>query len=269
MLPRTYCLQIPIQFLAIWRAFALAIAALLLQVTPLQAQPKAPLVLAASSLQESLTDAANRWAKLGHPKPVISFASSPALARQIGAGAPADLFISADQEWMDYVAKKGVIAAHSRAGLVSNRLVLIAPYKSARALAIRSGFPLAKALGEGRLAIADPVSVPAGRYAKAALIKLGVWPSITQKLARAENVRAALALVARGEAPMGIVYATDALVSRDVRVMGYFPINSHPPIIYPIARLKTSQNPDAEGFRRYLLSPAGQAVFVAYGFQTR
>ena len=237
--------------------------------TPAWAEERAPLVLAASSLQESLSDAANRWAKLGHAKPVISLAASSALARQIEAGAPADLFISADQEWMDDVAKKGLIAPRSRAGLVANRLVLIAPYVSQRALTIRPGFPLAQALGEGRLAVADPDSVPAGRYAKAALIKLGAWKGVEGKLARAENVRAALALVARGEAPFGIVYATDALVSRDVRVVGFFPISSHPPIIYPIARLKTSQSAESEGFRRYLLSPTGKAIFTAYGFQTR
>lgn len=236
---------------------------------PAQAQERGPLVLAASSLQESLTDAANRWAKLGHAKPVISFAASSALARQIEAGAPADLFISADQDWMDDVGKKGLIAPRTRAGLVSNRLALVAPYINPRALAIRPGFPLAQALGEGRLAVADPDSVPAGRYAKAALVKLGVWKGVGGKLARAENVRAALALVARGEAPFGIVYATDALVSRDVRVVGFFPANSHPPIIYPVARLASSRNPEAEGFRRYLLSPAGQAVFTAYGFQTK
>ena len=255
--------------LRILRFLALALAAMFLPGASASAQQKAPLVLAAASLQESLTDAANRWAKLGHARPVISFAASSALARQIEAGAPADLFISADQEWMDDVATKGLIAPHSRAALVANRLVQIAPDSSQRVLAIRPGFPLAQSLGAGRLAVADPDSVPAGRYAKAALVKLGIWKSVEGKLARAENVRAALALVARGEAPFGIVYATDALVSRDVRGVGFFPANSHPPIIYPIARLKTSKHPEAEGFRRYLLSPAGKAIFTAYGFQTR
>ena len=231
-----------------------------------QAQQQGPLVLAAASLQESLTNAANQWAAKGHPKPVLSFAASPALARQIEAGAPADLFISADEPWMDEVAAKGMIRSNTRVSFLSNRLVLIAPAASRARLTIGPGFRLAQALGNGRLAMADPDAVPAGKYGKAALTSFGVWPSVETKVARAENVRAALALVERGEAPLGIVYATDARASTGVRVVGVFPANSHPAITYPIATLLTSTNRDAEGFRRFLVSREGKAIFVRYGF---
>jgi len=243
--------------------------ALVLGFTPALAQQRGSLVLAAASLQEALTDAANAWAAKGHPRPTISFAGSSALARQIEAGAPADLFISADEEWMDYVAGKGLIKPNSRVSILSNQLVLIAPVGSPARLTIGRGFPLARALGNGRLAMADPDSVPAGRYSKAALISLGVWPSVETKVARAENVRAAMALVERGEAPFGIVYATDARASSRVQVVGVFPANSHPPITYPIAALRTSTNPEAEGFRRFLISREGKAIFARRGFITR
>lgn len=233
------------------------------------AKGKAPLVLAAASLQESLGDAADAWVKRGHPRPVISFAASSALARQIASGAPADLFISADEPWMDYVGKAGLIAPKTRVSFLLNRLVLIAPSGSKTRLAIGPDFPLARALGDGRLAMADPDSVPAGKYGKASLEKLGVWQAVSAKVARAENVRAALALVERGEAPFGIVYATDAKASAKVRVVGQFPVNSHTPITYPIARMKGSVTPEAEGFRRFLISPAGKAIFIRHGFSAR
>lgn len=252
------------------RLFCLIAALFALAAVPARAAPeRAPLVLAAASLQEAMTDAAAAWERSGHARPVISFAGSPALARQIEAGARADLFVSADQEWMDYVAAKGLLRARTRSALVSNRLVLIAPIGSRARLSIGRGFPLARALGNGRLALADPDAVPAGKYAKAALVRLGVWPDLERKLARAENVRAALALVERGEAPFGIVYATDARASRRVRVVGIFPAGSHPPIVYPLAALKTSTNPAALGFRRFLLSPEGKAIFARRGFVTR
>lgn len=233
---------------------------------PALAQSKGPLVLAAASLQESLTEAANAWTKAGHPRPVLSFAASSALARQIESGAPADLFISADEDWMDSVAKKGLLAPKSRASFLANRLVLVAPVASKARLTIGPRFPLARALGDGRLAMADPAAVPAGKYGKAALEKLGVWQSVSARVANAENVRAALALVERGEAPLGIVYATDAKASAKVRVIGMFPANTHAPITYPIARLKTSTSKDAEGFRRFLTSTAGKRIFVRHGF---
>jgi molybdate transport system substrate-binding protein len=226
-------------------------------------------VLAAASLQESMTAAANTWAREGHPRPVISFAASSALARQVGSGARADLFVSADRDWMDYLQTRGLLVRGTRSNLIGNSLVLVAPARSARPVAIRTGFPLGRLLSKGRLAMADPASVPAGRYGKAALEALGVWPSVAPRVIRGENVRAALAFVERGVARYGIVYATDARASRSVRVVGTFPPSSHPPILYPIARLKGSQHRDAEAFRRFLLSPRGRAIFARYGFRTR
>lgn len=226
-----------------------------------------PLVLAAASLQEAMTEAADRWAREGHPRPVLSFAASSALARQIEAGAPADLFLSADREWMDKVVLDGLVRPLTRTTLLANRLVLIAPATARPVpLAIRPGFPLARALGDGRLAMADPAAVPAGRYGKAALTRLGVWRSVAGRIARGDNVRAALALVARGEAPLGIVYATDARASRGVRVVAVFPAASHPPIVYPMAILAGSRHPDTAAFRRYLLSNRGRAIFARHGF---
>lgn len=252
------------------RTVSLFLAALFGLAGSAVAQPRPPLVLAAASLQESLTDAANAWAAKRHPKPVLSFAASSALARQVSAGAPADMFISADEEWMDDLAKKGLIQPRTRVSFLANRLVLVAPAsRPAPRLAIRPGFPLAPSLGSGRLAMADPDAVPAGRYGKAALTRLGVWSAVEPKVARAENVRAALALVARGEAPFGIVYATDALASKDVRVVGTFPANSHAPITYPLALLRAATSPDAEGFRRFLLSREGKAIFIRHGFTVR
>jgi molybdate transport system substrate-binding protein len=240
---------------------------LLLSATPpTHARDVGPVVLAAASLQESLTDAANVWTARKHPHPVISFAGSSALARQIGAGAPADIFISADEPWMDDVAAKGLLRPGTRTSFLSNRLVLIAPATRPVTIAIRRGFPLAAALGNGRLAMADPDAVPAGKYGKDALTALGVWSSVEPKVARAENVRAALALVERGEAPLGIVYATDAIASKGVRVVGTFPANSHAPITYPIAVLKKATSRDAEPFRRFLISREGKAIFTRYGF---
>lgn len=256
--------------ISILRIFSL-IGLLSAQVTLAWATPSrtAPLVLAAASMQESLNAAADSWVVAGHPRPVLSFAASSALARQIAAGGPADLFISADEEWMDDVQLRRLLAPRSRANLVANALVLIAPKEQPVQLRIAKGMPLARALGSSRLAMADPDSVPAGKYGKAALTTLGVWPSVVNKVARAENVRAALALVERGEAPLGIVYATDARASTKVTVVGTFPAASHPPIRYPIARLTRSTNPETERFRRFLLSAKGKAIFARFGFATR
>ncbi|KQN00621.1 molybdate ABC transporter substrate-binding protein [Sphingomonas sp. Leaf25] len=237
--------------------------------TTAMAQRRPATVLAAASLQESMNAAADVWARRGHPRPVLSFAASSALARQAAAGAPADLFVSADMEWMDYLAARGVLASATRATLLGNRLVLVAPRASAVRIALRPGFDLRQALGQGRLAMADPAAVPAGRYGKAALERLGAWNDVAPLVVRAENVRAALALVERGVAPLGIVYATDAKASARVRVVAVFPAASHPPIVYPIARLKASRNPEGEAFRRFLVSGAGKAVFVRYGFTAR
>jgi molybdate transport system substrate-binding protein len=226
---------------------------------------QAPVVLAAASLQESLTAAADAWARDGHPRPVISFAASSTLARQAEAGAPGDVFVSADEDWMDALAGKALLAAGTRADLVGNRLVVVEP--AGRHSSIPAGgIRLARILSAGPLAMADPDSVPAGKYGKTALEKLGAWPAVAPKVVRAENVRAALALVERGAAPFGIVYLTDAKASSKVRVAGVFPSTSHPPILYPIARLARSTNPEAEGFRRFLLSPRGRAIFARFGF---
>jgi molybdate transport system substrate-binding protein len=226
---------------------------------------QAPIVLAAASLQESLTAAADAWAKAGHPRPVISFAASPTLARQAEAGAPGDLFVSADEEWMDALAAKGLLAAGTRADLVGNRLVVVEPVGRHSSIPA-GGVRLARILSAGPLAMADPDSVPAGKYGKTALEKLGAWTAVAPKVVRAENVRAALALVERGAAPFGIVYLTDAKASSKVRVAGVFPPTSHPPILYPVARLARSTNPEAEGFRRFLLSSRGRAIFARFGF---
>lgn len=241
----------------------------LMLAAPALAQSKPPLVLAAASLQESMNAAADAWAKRGHARPILSFAASSALARQIEAGAPADLFVSADEPWMDEIAAKGLVAPGTRRSFLSNRLVLIAPAASKLRLTIARGMPLARALGDGRLAMADTESVPAGKYGKAALIALGVWDGVAGKVARAENVRAAMLLVDRGAAPLGIVYATDARSDPAVRVVGVFPAASHPPITYPLARLKGSTSADAEGFRRFLLSAQGKAIFAGFGFGVR
>lgn len=245
----------------------LLLACLALLLAPqAHAAERGPLVLAAASLQESLTEAADAWAAKGHAKPVLSFAASSALARQIIAGAPADLFLSADEPWMDAVAKAGLLRPGTRATLLGNRLVLIAPADSALRLTPAPGFPLARLLGRGRLALADPDAVPAGKYAKVALTRLGVWRSVAGKVAPAENVRAAMALVERGAAPLGIVYATDAQASRAVRAVGTFPASSHAPIRYPVAVLKASRHRDAAAFRTFLMSREARAIFARHGF---
>lgn len=252
------------------RRFFLSFAAVLVAAPPAMAQARGPVVLAAASLQEAMTDAANVWSARRHARPVLSFAGSSALARQIDAGAPADLFVSADEDWMDHVARKGLVRPGTRMSFLANRLVLIAPANSrVRALTIGRNFPLARLLGQGRLAMADPDAVPAGKYGKAALSNLGVWAAVSTRVARAENVRAALALVERGEAPFGVVYATDARASRRVKVVGTFPADSHGPITYPVALLQTSTDREAEGFRRFLISREGKALFARRGFVAR
>nr|WP_256731423.1 molybdate ABC transporter substrate-binding protein [Sphingomonas sp. dw_22] len=227
------------------------------------AAPRAPLVLAAASLQESMNAAADAWARKGHPRPVLSFAASSALARQVAAGAPADLFVSADEPWMDDVERRGLIVAGTRAPFLGNRLVLVTPRSNPANVALGN---LAAALGNGRLAMADPDSVPAGKYGKAALEKLGLWSAVAPKVVRAENVRAALAFVERGAAQYGVVYLTDARASPKVRVAATFPADSHSPIRYPLARLKASTSPDAEPFRAFLLSREGRSIFTRFGF---
>ena len=187
---------------------------------------------------------------------MISYAATSALAKQVEQGADADVFISADLAWMDYLAERNLIDPKTRFNLLANQLVLIAPKDSEITTTIAPGFPLAKLLGDGRLAIAGVDAVPAGKYGKAALQSLGVWDDVKDKLAQAENVRAALRLVSRAEAPLGIVYASDAKADPNVKVVGVFPADSHPPIVYPAAKLAASRSPAADGFLDYLRSSA-------------
>ena len=233
---------------------------------PARAEPDGPLVLAAASLQESLNAAADAYARHNHPRPRLSFAASSALARMVQAGGAADLFISADEDWMNALAQGGLIMPESRKVFLFGALVLVAPVDSRIRLKPAPGFALGKALNGGKLAMADPDSVPAGRYGRQALQHFGVWDTVAPQIARAENVRAALALVARGAAPLGVVYATDALAEPKVRMVGVFPAGSHTTIAYPLARLKASTHPDAERFRAFLLSGEGKAIFRRYGF---
>jgi molybdate transport system substrate-binding protein len=229
------------------------------------AQPPPLTVFAAASLKNAMDEAGRVYtARTG--KPVrFSYAASSAIARQIEQGAPVDVFVSADSDWMDYVANRGLAVAGTRRNLLSNHLALIAPANSKLTLRIRKGMPLEAALGAGRLAVAGP-EVPAGRYAQASLTALGVWDGVKDRLARAENVRAALAFVALGETPLGIVYETDAKVEPRVRIVGLFADVTHPPIVYPAAVVAASKNPDARAFLDALQSPAEAAVFRKYGF---
>ena len=223
-------------------------------------------VFAAASLKNALDEAAQAYEKRSGNKIVVSYAASSALARQIESGAPADAFISADLDWMDYLSGKNIIKPETRVNLLKNSLVLIAPSKSTVKMEVVPGFPLARLLGNERLAMANPDSVPAGRYGKAALVSLGVWDSVQSKVAPTENVRAALALVSRGEAPFGIVYRTDAFADKGVRIVAEFPADSHPAIIYPAAQIRESRSAAAADFLKYLAAPTAQSIFAKYGF---
>ncbi len=228
-----------------------------------QAEPLT--IFAAASLKNALDDVAAEWKKTGAAAPVASYASSSVLAKQIEHGAPADIFISADKQWMDYLTQKAMVGpAHD---LLGNRLTLICGKDNPLKIAIKPHFELAKALGDGRLSVGDPSNVPAGIYAKEALTKLGVWDSVEAKLAPAADVRAALVLVSRGEAPLGIVYETDAKVEPKVRIAGVFPEDTHTPIRYPVAIVTTSHHPDAGKFIAFLDGPAAKAIFTKYGFE--
>jgi molybdate transport system substrate-binding protein len=222
-------------------------------------------VFAAASLTDVLQRIGKAYEAAGNGKVVFNFAASSALARQIEASGGADIFISADADWMDHLDKHHLIVRSTRIDLLGNRLVLIAPKDSSVALTIAPRFPLARALGGGRLAIADPDSVPAGKYARAALTQLGVWNGIADRIVPAENVRVALTYVARGEAPLGIVYTTDAMAEPRVKIVGTFPANTHAPIVYPAA-LTRDARPGAAGFLRYLSGPQATAIFRAAAF---
>lgn len=224
------------------------------------------LVFAAASLKESLDDVARRYQAGSGDRVLVSYAASSTLAKQIEGGAPADIFISADLEWMDYLAARAAIKPATRVSLVSNSLVLIAPANSMAALKLGPGVDLISALKGGRLAMADPDHVPAGKYGKAALEALGAWTSVQGSIAPAENVRAALAYVARGEAPLGIVYRTDAMAEKLVRIVDVFPQDTYPRIVYPVAQTSSSGKSGAERFLTYLKSAEAKAGFERFGF---
>ena len=222
-------------------------------------------VFAAASLKEAFDENVKAYRVKTGDRIVVSYAASSALARQIEAGAPADLFVSADLDWMDFLERRRLIKPGTRQNLLSNRLVLIAPSGSAVSVTIEPGFPIARLIGSGRIAMADPDTVPAGKYGKAALEALGVWRDVRARVAAAENVRAALVLVSRGEAPFGIVYLTDAAADPRVRVVGTFPENTHPPIVYPAA-ITALGKPPAERFLKWLSGLEARVVFETHGF---
>jgi molybdate transport system substrate-binding protein len=258
-----------------WLGSALAALATMLftwgpMLGPARAQDGKLVVFAAASLKNALDAINAQWEKETGNKASISYAASSALAKQIEQGAPAQMFISADLDWMDYLAGKNLIKPETRSNLLGNRIVLIAPkgkaQAGAKAVEIKPGFDLAKVLGDGRLAMANVDTVPAGKYGKAALVKLGMWESVSSKVAQAENVRAALLLVSRGEAPAGIVYQTDAASDRNVEIIGTFPENTHPPIIYPVALTAAATSPDAAAFLAYIRSDKAKPLFGSQGF---
>ena len=226
-------------------------------------------VFAAASLTDALRDLGAQWAARGNPAPRFSFAASSALARQIEQGAPADLFMSADEPWANYLQERNLLVNATRSSPLGNALVLIAPANAARPVALARGTDLAALLGpQGRLATGDPAHVPAGRYAQAALSWMGQWPAIAPRLARAENVRAALLLVERGEAPFGIVYATDAAASAGVRVVGTFPAESHEPITYPFALTRRAEgNAQARALLAFVTGAEAAPTWQRFGFK--
>lgn len=247
----------------------LVLAGLATLALPAAARPAAAtpvMIYAAATLKDAL-DQAIASAEAGLRLPIIAvYGPSPSLVKQLENDAPGDIFFSADPDWMDEAAARKIVDPATRTDLLSSKLVLIAPGPKAAATAIEPGFPLAAMLGDGRLAMCDPMMMPAGRYGRAALQSLGVWDSVKDRVANAENVRAALAYVARREAPLGIVFDTDARLDPGVTIIGTFPVGSHPPIIYPIAAVARSRNPDTAKVLRFLVSPAAQPIFERYGY---
>jgi molybdate transport system substrate-binding protein len=235
---------------------------------PLSVRAQELTIFAAASLTDAMKDISQQWAQAGHQALRMSFGSSSTLARQIEQGAPANLFASADEKWMDYLAGKSLIAADTRKDLLGNDLVLVVPADKPRHVTIDAGFDLAGLLGpNGRLAVGDPAHVPVGIYAEQALKKLGMWNSVGPRLARTDDVRSGLLLVERGEAPAGIVYETDAMVSKGVMVAGTFPESSHDPISYPFAVTKSGDTKEARELLTFLAGPQARAVFVKRGFK--
>ncbi len=240
----------------------------LLLLAPLAAHAQALTVLAAASLTDAFKDVSTAWEKAGHKPLRLSFGASSFLARQIEQGAPANVFASADEKWMDYLADRNLIAAGTRKDLLGNDVVLIVPAIRPQHVAIAPGFDLLGLLGkDGRLSVGDPAHVPVGIYAEQSLRKLGVWDAVEPRLARAGDVRAALRFVELGEAPAGIVYATDAAVSKGVSIAGIFPDYSHDPVTYPFGVVKTGDNPEARALMSFLEGPAAREIFVRRGFK--
>jgi molybdate transport system substrate-binding protein len=235
---------------------------------PLTAHAQQLTVFAAASLTDAMKDISTKWTAAGHQPLVLSFGASSTLARQIEQGAPANVFASADEKWMDYLAEKKLIAPDTRKDLLGNDLVLVVAANKPMHVAINKSFDLMGLLGpDGRLATGDPAHVPVGIYAEQALKALGMWDSVSSKLARTGDVRSALLLVERGEAPAGIVYATDAAVSNAVMIAGTFPADSHDPVSYPFAVTKSGDTTEARALLAFLTSPPARAVFVQRGFK--
>ncbi len=232
----------------------------------LAGEPRPVIFFAAASLQTALDAVGAGWQRETGRKVTFSYSASSAAAKQIESGAPADLFASANQKWANYLQEKEFIKPETRKNLLGNSLVLIAPADTGDNLKIAPGFPLAAAIGDSRLAMGTPGAVPAGTYAKAALTSLGIWDQVAPRVAGAAHVRAALALVARGEAIYGIVYKTDAVAEKAVRIVDTFPADTHPPIVYSFAVTTSSTNPDAAVLLNYLSSPAATRIFEAEGF---
>ncbi|HEY1889165.1 MAG TPA: molybdate ABC transporter substrate-binding protein [Steroidobacteraceae bacterium] len=251
-----------------WMAGAMA-ALLSLRMVNVQAAevPRRVLVFAAASLADVLRDLDAGFTARTGIRVTSSLAASSTLAKQIEAGAPADVYFSADLQWMDYLEQRRLLRSGSRHDVAGNSLVLIAPASSPLRMRIAPGFDLAKALGAGRLAVADPDSVPAGIYGREALQSLGAWSSVASRLVRAENVRAALEYVARGDAPLGIVYCTDALAERRVRIVGVFPTASHPPIVYPVA-LTSHASAAAARYLAFVTGADARPIFRKWGFRS-
>ena len=251
------------------RRFVLAaVAAAAIAATSLPALPQEHpiIVFAAASMKNALDDADAAFTAKQGIKVVADYAASSALIKQIEQGAPADLFISADTDWMDYLDKKDLIAKGTRVDLLGNKIVVVAPRDSKVTLDLKQGVDVAKALNGGKLAMANVESVPAGKYGKAALTRLGAWNGVKDKIAQAENVRAALLLVSRGEAPLGIVYATDAAAEPNVKIIAAFPDDSHPPIIYPAAITKESKSAEARSFFDFMKGMKARPSFEKQGF---
>ncbi len=242
------------------------IAALLGASMPMALAEETVTVFAAASLKNALDDVNGACEADVGEKATISYAASSALAKQIEEGAPADVFISADLDWMKYLDDKQLVKKDTETQLLGNSIVLVAPADSSATTEIVPNFDIAKLLGDGRLAMANVDAVPAGKYGKAALEKLGVWASVESKVAQAENVRAALALVSTGEAPLGIVYKTDAAADKKVKIIGTFPADSHKPIVYPVAQTAASKDDDTPAFLKCLLSAKAKALFEDQGF---